>query len=564
MVDRRDLLKGGSLIAASLQLGASAANTGFPIVAGPVEAFATIDALAASALEPGRVAQVMEEARGGLFTCVAGMAPDGDPREGIYVRAKRSGRYFARAWNGRVGRPEWFGAVVNDGTADCAPAIEACVAFCPVTELAQADYFIARTLVIDRSWRTLYGTGRYAADQGQGTRIVLRASAPGIRNADIMLVGSRQQPSRSNDGFPFEIHLSDFTLVRDGTTAPHASGDLRHYPAGLRAAYLTRCSFARIASLESAVGFYLGGLVYTKIDDCMAQRLRAGTGDGSDLSAGFYLDGSPDYGLAGGNASLYLNRCLVVGQHAHHVRPTGLVAEGAFVDSFVDGFESARIDNGMRFSAKDADKPTQTIDLHIRNCVLDGCGATGMEIDLAGTQAASIELIDPYIYAGGHGGAVGILVHDGAGLLTVTGGQVHGDFHDGSLALRDTRGVRIHGLKLHEGSRPMVVDRSGALQLEPQVMNLSRQTTAFAISCTGVYRAAIRPMVLGAAGMLGGGVALDQGCNYSSVDTSAVDQGCFSEVTAARKLWFAGRDATSAPGAAAFARQGNAAYGVLG
>ncbi|WP_156818946.1 hypothetical protein [Sphingomonas sp. Mn802worker] len=531
---------------------------------GPIVVVPTLAALAASALEPGQVAYLSEPGREGLFRCVSRRPSQADPMRGLFVPAASGSRHFARVWDGITGRPEWFGAQVNDGRADCAPAIEACIVLCPITQLAQADYFIRRTLVIDRGRRTLRGTARYASDEGQGTRIILQASAPRVHDADVLLVGSMNKPAVGHDNYPTGIHVADLTLIRDGDSAPHASGDLRRYPAGLRASYLVHCTFARITSLESSVGFYFGGTVYTKVDDCLAQRTRPGSRTGPDLAAGFYLDGTPEIGLAGGNASIYLDRCLSVGQHASHIRPSGLVAEGAFVDSFIDRFESARVDTGMRFNTRGANGPTQTVDLHLRHCVLDGCGANGIELDLKGTQTASIEIIDPYIYASGAGGAAGIVVIDGGGLVTITGGQVHGVFRDGSLLLRQTRGTRVQGLKLHEGTRPVVIENSGALQIEPQISNMNRRTDAFAVTCAKVYRTTIRPLVIGAPGMLGGGVALDTGCNYMSVDTSAVDPGCFVAVDAARKLWFAGADAVRGAGAAAFARAGNVVVGVTG
>jgi hypothetical protein len=564
-MDRRDILRGAGLLGAGTQIPDAALGALSPSAgAGPIIVVPTLAVLARSAALPGSLIYAAELGREGLFRCTVGRPPDNDPLQGLYVPAARGDFHFARVWDERTGRPEWFGAQVNDGKADCAPAIEACVALCPVTELAQADYFIRRTLVINRSWRTLCGVGRFATDKGRGTRIILQGSAPSVHDADLLLVGSLRQPTKSSDDFPTGIHLSNFTLIRDGASAPHRSGDLRHYPAGLRASYLMHCTFAGISSLESSVGFYVGATVYTKMDDCLAQRLAPGRGGGQDLAAGFFLDGRPQFGFSGGNASIYLNRCLAVGQHASHVRPAGLIAEGAFVDSFIDNFESARIDSGIRVSARGAGGLVQTVDLHIRNCILDGCGANGLELDLTGTQTASVEIIDPYLYASGSGGAAGIVVRDGAGLITLTGGQVHGDFRDGSLLLRRTRGVRVQGLKLHEGSRPVVVQESGALQLEPQISNQTRRTTHFAITCAGMYRSALRPIVLGAPGMLAGGVSLDTGCNYSSVDGSAIDPGCFAEVNAARKTWFAGADVTRGVGAAAFARRGNVVMGVLG
>lgn len=560
-MDRRDLLRNAALLGASLPGTGMAAVGPHALDSASLATAETQQTMAEASVSVGSLVYLSEPGREGLFRCEAGRPPSADPLHGLYVPATE-GRYFARLWDERCGRPEWFGARTNDGRADCADAIEACVALCPVTELAQADYFIRRTIVIDRSWRTVRGIGRYGNDQGQGTRIILQGTAPGIHDTDLLILGSLRKPSGSSDGYPTGIHLSDFTLIRDGASAPHASGDLRRYPTGLRASYVNHCTAARISSLESSVGFYVGGTVYTKVDDCLAQRLRPGRGAGKDLAAGYFLDGTPQFGFAGGNASIYLRRCLAVGQHSSHVQPAGLVAEGAFVDSFIDQFESARIDTGMRFSANGARGVGQTVDLHVRNCVLDGCGATGIELDLTGTQAASVEIVDPYIYASGGGGAAGIVVRDGGGLTTVTGGQVHGDFHEGSLLLRNTRGVRVQGLKIHNGSRPVMVRDSGALQLEPQIGNMARKTQNFAVTCLGMYRSLVRPMVIGTPGALGGGVSLDTGCNYSSVDTSAVDPGCFVEVTNSRKLWFDGADASREPKSASFARQGNSIGGV--
>ena len=559
---RRDLIRGGGLlIAAAVPTYAESASNPS---SEPVVTISTRATMAETSLRPGSIVYLAEPGREGLFRCVGTPHPQGDRLQGITVPSATDNVHFARIWDQTSGRPEWFGARTNDWRFDCADAIEACFALCPITLLAQADYFIRRTLLLDRSWRTVRGVGGFATDQGRGSRIILQGQAPAIRNADIIQLGPRRQPGPRDDSFATEIHLAQCTLIRDGVAAPHPSGELRRYPAGLRASFVTRCSVSDVASLENSVGFYFGGTVYTRIDDCLAQRLGAGAGGGADLAAGFYLDGSPDIGMAGGNASLYLDRCLAVGQHPAHVRPTGLVAEGAFVDSFIDRFETARIDNGMRFSAKGATRPGQTIDLHIRNCVLDGCGGRGLDVDLGGMQGASIEIADPYVYAAGGGGAAGVAIHDGGGLVTVTGGQVHGDFREGSLMLNATRGVRVQGLKLHEGSHPVTVRDSGALQLEPQISNLTRRTGSFAVSAAGVYRAAIRPMVTGAPDRLAGGVALDAACNYCSIDRTAIDPGCFSEVTGARKLWFGGADATRGAASVAFARAGNVVSGASG
>lgn len=562
-LNRRGLLgRGAALAGAPLALQSPALAQG--PATGPVRTVATRDALRQLATAaPGDVLFLAEPGREGLFLCRPGRPRIADRLEGLEIASQARPVHFARVWDGTHGRPEWFGARVNDGRADCADAIEACYALCPHTQLSQADYFIRRTLTFDRSWRTLRGVGNYATDQGRGTRIILQGSAPGVHTADLMVVGSVTQPAPTNERFPFENHFGNFTLIRDGRALPHPSGDVRRYPTGLRAAYLVRSTFREITSLASSIGFHLGGLTYTKVDDCLAQRLEPGLRGGPDLAVGFFLDGSPSFGPAGGNASLYIDRCVVVGQHASHVRPTGLLARGAFVDTFLDRFESAQVDTGIAFDARGAGARGQTVDVHIRGAVLDGCGRYGLDLDLTGTTSASIEVIDPYVYAPAAGGDRGVHVHDGAGLVTITGGQVHGAFANGSLSLQATRGVRVQGLKIHEATRPVVVANAGGLVLEPQITNAERRTDRFAVECSGVYRSIVRPVVVGAPGAFAGGVSLDATCNYSSFDGTAIDPGCFREVTGARKLWFAGSDATTGPGAAAFARRFNVAAGVL-
>ncbi|RYY06348.1 MAG: hypothetical protein EON55_23525, partial [Alphaproteobacteria bacterium] len=288
MVDRRDLLRGAGLLTAGMQVSESVAIGVPTALPGPITVVPNLEALALSQVSPGGFIYLAEVGREGLFRCEVGRPPLADPLHGLFVPATRGLRHFARVWDGLTGQPEWFGARVNDGRADCAPAIEACVTLCPVTQLAQADYFTRRTLVLDRGRRTVRGTGRYASDEGQGTRIILQGSAPSVHDADLLVVGSVRKPSGNSDAYPTGIHLSDFTLIRDGASAPHPSGDLRRYPAGVRASYLNHCTLARIASLESSVGFYIGGTVYSKVDDCLAQRLAAGRGGGVDLAAGFF------------------------------------------------------------------------------------------------------------------------------------------------------------------------------------------------------------------------------------------------------------------------------------
>lgn len=507
----------------------------------------------------GDIIFLAEGARDGLFKCVAGGAPAKDPHQGIHVPSVAGHLHYQRIWDGSHGRPEWFGAVPNDSSQDCADAIEACYALCPVTELAAADYHIRRTLHFCIDHRTVRGVGNGASGQGQGTRLVLQGAAPGIHTDDIVVVGSVEKPG--GDGLS-ENHFSNFVLLRDGASTPHPSGDIARYPAGLRASFLFHCSFRHITSLESSVGFSIGGVVYTAFDDCCVTRARAGTSPKNDYNVGYFLNGQISFGYPGGNASLYLNRCLAADQHPSHVDAVGLLARGAFVDTFIDQFESARIASGLVFAVDGARGYSQTINVHLRNAVLDGISKVGIDLDLDATASASIEIIDPYIAAAGAGGERGIAVHDGAGLVTITGGQIHGTFDAGSIHVSRSWGVKVQGTKLHQALKPVVVDDAGGLHLEPQINSYQKMSPHFAIDCRTLSRSSIRPILIGATPAFKGGISLDPTSHHNAIDGSAIHPDCLVAPDARTKVWFNGGDARNGANGTAFAAAGNRLLGV--
>lgn len=563
LIPRRTVLQGGvlSAAAATMAVESRAAMPPSSGWSGPMESVADRAALSAlDDLRAGRLVFLDERGREGLFRLehapASASTATTDTLQGLTVPARQAGWHWSRVWDGTHGRPEWFGARVNDPAADCADALEACHALCAVTELGQADYFVRRTVHFGQSWRTVRGSGRYATNEGQGTRIILAGSAPGSRTDTIILLGSASRPQGD---LVTETHLQSFTIIRDAPAQPHGSGDLARYPAGLRCAYLAHCTVSGIASLESSVGFYIGGVVYTKVDDCLAQRTRAGEGKREDRAAGYFLDGRVRFGYPGGNASLYMDRCVAAEQHGHHVEPAGLIALGAFVDSFIDRFESARIDTGMAFRAAGARGFGETIDLHIRNPILDGCGRFGLDLDLDATASACVEIVDPYVTPAGGRGDRGILVRDGAGLVTITGGQVLGDFAGGSLFISRTRGVRVQGLKIAQAKQPVVIADASGLQLEPQISNWQKTSAQPAITGRNLSRSIVRPIIIGFdAPAFASGVELDATSRHVQVDGTSIDPACLTGGVAA-KVRFAGGDARTGQ---AFAKGGNVLVGV--
>ena len=150
-------------------------------------------------------------------------------------------------------------------------------------------------------------------------------------------------------------------------------------------------------------------------------------------------------------------------------------------------------------------------------------------------------------------------MRDGAGLVTITGGQILGDFAGGSLFVSRTRGVRVQGLKIAQAQRPVVIADASGLQIEPQISAWRKTSTHPAIACRNVSRAGLRPTVIGFdAPAFASGVELDAKCHHTSIDGSAIDPACLSGGVAA-KVRFAGADAR---GGSAFTAAGNILVGI--
>jgi len=573
-IPRRAVLRGTALSAMAMAASAPAANSpadaARPLLEGGKLAAALVTVADRTALTqlrpvtPGQISFLAEEGRQGFFQCVTGSKVSNDQLQGLQIPSSTAGLFHVRIWDNVEGRPEWFGARVNDGNADCADAIEACYALCPITQLSQADYYIRRTMHFSRNARVFRGVGNWGRGAGLGTRIILHRSAPAIHTADIMVVGSRDRPLIDSESYPTDNHFSNFTLLRDGACMPHMSADPALYPSGLRASFLFHCTFRQITSLESSIGFHIGGTVYTTFDDCYVIRAQPGTSSASDFNIGYLLNGLVSFGYSGGNASLYVRRCSVADSHPRHVSPVGLLARGAFVDTFIDDFESARIATGMAFAVQGQKGTGQSIDAHIRNPVLDGCSRMGIDLDLGDTATASIDIIDPYIAADSvRGGDYGISIHGGAGLVTVTGGQIHSDFRGGSLHFSQTFGASVKGTKVHQASRPVVIDDAGSLFLEPQISNVDKTSPNFAITAVKLSRSIVRPMVTGwNKAAFKGGVSLDATSHHNEIDGSAINPDWFSAANPGFKVHYKGGDARSGASGAAFAAAGNRLVGV--
>lgn len=324
----------------------------------------------------GDVVFVTDTGREGTFICRAGSAPS-DPLQGIYVASNTPNFYWERDWDGINGYPEWFGALVNNGAAGGVnvAAIHACLALCPVVNFAAADYWVNATLKFNVPYRTILGWVRSDGyNTGNGTRIISNNAAQ-----NIIQVGPDTAPGGGTSFYTRNITVENLSAQYAVAVTPPPPGSESSAVKHWLVQYVLNCQMNNCAAWEPIIGFYFYGTVYTKVDDCQAFRSFT-FGGTNDFFRGFWAQGIPPI-LAGGNPSLYLNRCNVaMGNAPPLVNPTGIFINGNFSDIFIDEFESSQVPFGILVDGAGAGSGASKLNLHIRDCVLDQCNGDGITI----------------------------------------------------------------------------------------------------------------------------------------------------------------------------------------
>ena len=349
----------------------------------------TIAGLPALPASAASVVFVTDVGREGTFICRAGTAPS-DPLQGIYVASNTANFYWEREWDNINGYPEWFGAVTNSNSgsipATNVSAIHACLALCSVVNFRRADYWTNDTIKLNVQYRTIRGeVMSNGYDTGTGTRILSTNAA-----ANVIQVGPDSAPVSTNSYYR-NITVQNLCARWGVVLTPPASGSESSAVKGWLVNYVINCELTNCAAWEPIIGFYFYGAVYTKADDCVVFRSNT-YGGTNDFFRGFWPQGAPAI-LAGGNPSLYLNRCNVsTGGSPALVTPTGLYVNADFADIFVDDFETSQVPNGIIVDGSGSTVAAGKLDLHLRNIVLDQCSANGIYI--SALNALSMITID--------------------------------------------------------------------------------------------------------------------------------------------------------------------------
>lgn len=388
-------------------------------------------------------------------------------------------------------RPEWWGAVPDDATIDCAPAIETALRAHPAVQLGLGDYYLRRTLRVALPNRRLWGIGR--TSNARGTRLVGQST-----EGPVVQVGTDAPPSAIN-AYLRGIDMRWIEIARASASRPSGVDD-PHVPTGLAIRSVLDCIFEGLRANEHAVGFSIRGAVRSYLNDCTAFR-SVFTDEATDLFIGFDLDGRVAPITTGANASLYLTDCNArTGNRPQLPISIGCRILGAFSDTFLQRFETTELSlgilvDGLAGDMEIAQRRVGHLDLHIDAPVLDQC----TEACLAFRNLSDWAMVDisaPWLALAREGEAA-LRIHNCHGAMSVVAGQIvgHAMTDATGVQLRHVSGFALAGTKLMGFSRPIDAEDSRGLDLVAAVIADSRTTEAVALrNCKSSY---VRVRVLG-------------------------------------------------------------------
>jgi hypothetical protein len=434
------------------------------------------------------------------------------------------------------GYPEWWGAVPGTPTLDCAPAINACIAACPITQLQAGAYYTRSEIVIAVHGRTLQGvqaTQQAYAAAGLGTlsstctQIVLtNGSMTG------MLVG---HDVASEPRFLLEfVKLSDFAIYRATAATPlgvpgaqaiqnPASGILP-CPTAIRFKWCVNLQVQRVLVAEHAIGFYIYGCVESYWTNCSSLRSTLGAVRSNDRFSGFYLDYSAHLSANGGNASIYINRCRSFCNNQPMTYQAGLTTHEGFVDLFIDRFETGLTQFGLDLQGDGAGSMSpRSEDCQIAGVVLDSAAIAAIRIQSAGANT-DVHINGGYLACGpaaaclllgGSGGGQGI-----GGSVSVTGVQMIGA--GSGVVAQDVATVNLLANTYADVPTPIKLTNAQASEIRDFVHRPTSGNPQPAVTLVGCSNCEVAVGAKGAEGAMSCGVSVDGSSSNCEINVTRV------------------------------------------
>jgi hypothetical protein len=310
------------------------------------------------------------------------------------------------------GFAEWWGAAGGGGT-DSAPAINAAIIALLKVQLMGADYFCSQTINIKLPHRELCGVGySYASTTDQVTRILATSGS-----INTIQIGPDSKPATIND-FQKQNALRNVYVGR--SVAPVISSSC----SSILNQYTLYAQLENIKVDESIYGIQFVGTVYTNATNCQAVRVTGGSGGGTDLWYGYYINGSVDIGAAGGNASLYLNYCIASCNNVALIASgsTGFYANDKFSDVYMESPETATCTTSIVVLGNASQTlHASNVNFMIKNPISDQFTAYGIFIKNV-NDFGSISISGGY-YSPKAGAIACLYIQDSNGSVRIDGGQ---------------------------------------------------------------------------------------------------------------------------------------------
>lgn len=398
-----------------------------------------------------------------------------------------------------IGYAEWWGAITNNSSSNIQStntlSINAALTALSIVQLMPADYYVSGTIIHQRPNCWLKGAAsKYNSIYGLYSTRLLIGNATGTA----LQIGPTNAPTGGINSFPEGLRVSDLLISR--TVGP----DISASSPGVLVNYTLYAILERILSTESINTFYFKGTVSTKVIDCQATRSVAGTGTGTDLWKGFYIDGVSYIVGAGGNASLYLIRpnasCNLASLQT--TNSTGFYLNGAYTDSYIDWPETNSCYVGMDIEGNNATGNSfSNTDLHINHPINDSFYYCGIYINNI-AQAGSFSIEEPY-FGPAPSARCSLWINSSLGGGNITGGQfVQGNSTAAGVIIQNSNAVILDGAQILETANtyPVVVlNASSNCLIKPKIKNTSITASA-AVQLSGICNAnQISPIITGKA-----------------------------------------------------------------
>ena len=403
-----------------------------------------------------------------------------------------------------TGYPEWWGATT--GGADCSTAINAAIKALQTTQLQCGDYFVASTIKMVYEHRTLKGKGsQYNDTTNEVTRIIMNGGSN-----HIIQVGPDSKPAPVGGSYANALYkqiiVQDLYVARD--TVPVVSSDC----CGVRLQFVIYAQVNNVKSAENIYNFYFTGTIGCFVNNCYSKRVGTGSG-GTDKWYGYYVYGFEDIGLAGSNASLYLNYCQAECNNAglNASGGIGFYADGAFTDLFMESPETVYCETGIAILGNGSTSlPATNTDLQIKNPVVDAFFKYGIYLYNI-NQFGSVDIHDGY-YGAGATAVACILADTCPGSIRVAGGQMPMLFGTSAqgVSLSACKGFVVDRVQILESSLTGAsLSNCVSCDIRPIVKNYTNTlaTAAVQLLTTNSY-CYVQPALYGASGKAALGVQL--------------------------------------------------------